>query len=144
VGLAELYELDTNGRTVNLSTRAHVRTGDGVLIGGFVVQGPAYKRMLIRAVGPTLAAFGLSGALLDPVLTIYSGQDVVATNDRWEVSSNAAAVVTASRTAGAFALTPNGQDAALLITLPPGAYTVEVKGKGNTEGVALLEIYEVP
>jgi len=144
VGLAELYELDGNGRTVNLSTRARVRTGDGVLIGGFVVQGPAYKRMLIRAVGPTLKAFGLTEALADPVLTVYSGSEVVTSNDRWEFSDTAAAVAAASKTAGAFALAANSQDAALLITLPPGAYTVEVKGKGETEGVALLEIYEVP
>jgi hypothetical protein len=144
IGLAELYELDSNGRTVNLSTRARVRTGDGVLIGGFVVQGPAYKRMLIRAVGPTLTAFGLGDALLDPVLTIHSGQQVVATNDRWEAAENASAIIAASTTAGAFTLASNSEDAAMLITLPPGAYTVEVKGKGNSEGVALLEIYEVP
>ena len=144
VGLAELYELDANGRTVNLSTRAQVRTGEGVLIGGFVVSGPAYKRMLIRAVGPTLAGFGVSGALADPVLTVYSGQSVVATNDRWEEAENATAVVNASRSAGAFALAANSQDAAMLVTLPPGAYTVEVKGKADGEGVALLEIYEVP
>ncbi|MSU48538.1 MAG: hypothetical protein EXS37_05495 [Opitutus sp.] len=143
VGLVELYELDVNGRTVNLSTRAQVRTGDGVLIGGFVVQGPAYKRMLVRAVGPTLGVFGVNGALADPILTVYSGQTVVATNDRWE-SDDAAVITTASRSTGAFTLAANSQDAALLITLKPGAYTVEVKGKNNTEGVALLEIYEVP
>jgi hypothetical protein len=144
IGLAELYELDANGRTVNLSTRANVRTGDGVLIGGFVVQGPAYKRMLIRAVGPTLAAFGVSNALLDPVLTVYSGQTIVATNDRWESDSNVAAVVKASSVTGAFNLATGSEDAALLVTLSPGAYTVEVSGKNNLEGVALLEIYEVP
>jgi hypothetical protein len=144
VGLAELYELDGNGRTVNLSTRANVRGGDGVLIGGFVVQGPAYKRMLIRAVGPTLGAFGVSNALRDTVLTVYSGSDVVATNDRWEANSNAEAIAKASTAAGAFALGAGSEDAALLITLPPGAYTVEVKAKNNAEGVALLEIYEVP
>lgn len=144
LALAELYELDTNGRTVNLSTRARVRADDGALIGGFVVQGPAYKRMLLRAVGPTLAAFGLSGALRDPVLTVYSGQSVVATNDRWEAADNAAAIATATKNAGAFALAAGSEDAALLISLPPGAFTVEVKGKNNTEGVALLEIYEVP
>jgi len=144
VGLAELYELDRNGRTVNLSTRAQVRTGDGVLIGGFVVQGPAYKRMLVRGVGPTLAAFGLSGALLDPIVTIYSGQTVVATNDKWEAAENAAGIASATKAVGAFTLAANSQDAALLITLPPGAYTVEVKGKADSEGVALLEIYDVP
>jgi hypothetical protein len=144
LGLAELYELDDNGRTVNLSTRARVREGDGVLIGGFVVQGPAYKRMLVRAVGPTLSAFGVTGALADPILTVYAGSEAVATNDRWEAADNVAAVVTASRNAGAFTLAANSQDAALLVTLPPGAYTVEVKGKADSEGIALLEIYEVP
>ena len=144
VGLAELYELDSNGRTVNLSTRAYVHTGDGVLIGGFVVSGPAYKRMLIRAVGPTLGAFGVGNALTDPVLTVYSGSDTVASNDRWGVSSNATAIAAASSRAGAFALASTSEDAALLITLPPGAYTVEVKGKDNGEGVALLEIYDLP
>lgn len=144
IGLAELYELDGNGRTVNLSTRARVRSGDGVLIGGFVVQGPAYKRMLIRAVGPTLGTFGLSNALADPVMTVYSGAAIVASNDRWQSEANAAAIAAAAKSAGAFALVANSQDAALLITLPPGAYTVEVKGKADSEGVALLEIYEVP
>jgi hypothetical protein len=144
IGLAELYELDQNGRTENLSTRAYVRTGDGVLIGGFVVQGAAYKRMLIRAVGPTLSAFGVDNALNDPMLTIYSGQEVAATNDRWETNSNLDAIKKASTGAGAFALGAGSEDAALLVTLPPGAYTVEVKGKNNQEGVALLEIYELP
>ncbi len=144
LGLAELYELDGSGRTVNLSTRARVRSGAGVLIGGFVVQGAAYKRMLIRAVGPTLGAFGVSGVLADPVLTVYSGSTVLATNDRWEAAENSAALAAASTRAGAFNLAAQSEDAALLITLPPGAYTVEVKGKGGAEGVALLEIYEIP
>ncbi len=144
IGLAELYELDGNGRTVNLSTRARVRGGEGVMIGGFVIQGPAYKRVLIRAIGPTLGAFGVTTALEDTVLTLYSGSTVVATNDRWEAAPEVAALKTASERAGAFALAANSEDAALLITLPPGAYTVEVRGKGESEGVALLEIYDVP
>ncbi|MDO8545132.1 MAG: CotH kinase family protein [Opitutaceae bacterium] len=144
IGLAELYELDDNGRTVNLSTRAQVGSDDSVLIGGFVVQGAAHKRMLIRAVGPTLAAFGVSNALLDPVLTVYSGPSIVASNDRWSAGSSATAVVAASTSVGAFDLAANSEDAALFITLAPGAYTVEVRGKGDAEGVALLEIYEVP
>jgi hypothetical protein len=145
VGLAELYELDALGRTVNLSTRAQVRTGSGVLIGGFVVSGGAYKRMLIRAVGPTLGSFGVSGALRDPILTVYdSKQAVVATNDRWESAANVTAVRAAAKSVGAFDLIAAGEDAALLITLRPDAYTVEVKGKDSSEGVALLEIYEVP
>lgn len=144
IGLVELYELDANGRTVNLSARAQVRPGGEVLIGGFVVQGGAHKRMLIRAVGPALRAFGLTTALVDPVLTLYSGATAIATNDQWSVGEEAAVVTAASARAGAFALPPDSEDAALLVTLPPGAYTVEVKGKNNTQGVALLEIYEVP
>lgn len=144
VALAELYELDGNGRTVNLSSRAYVQSGDGVLIGGFVVSGPAFKRLLIRAVGPTLRAFGVADAILDPVLTIYSGSQVAAQNDRWEAAENPTAIATASRRVGAFDLAKGSEDAALLITLPPGAYTVEVKGKAGAEGVALLEIYDVP
>lgn len=144
VGLAELYELDSAGRTVNLSTRARVGTDDRVLIGGFVVVGAAHKRMLIRAVGPTLTAFGIAGALADPMLTLYAGNQVVATNDRWSTDSAATAVAAAGGRVGAFELPPNSEDAALLLTVAPGAYTVEVRGKNNTEGVALLEIYEVP
>jgi hypothetical protein len=139
-----LYELDANGRTVNLSTRAYVRTADGALFGGFYVQGPAYKRMLVRAIGPTLGAFGVSDVLRDPILTINSSQGVVATNDRWEASAGLSALVAASASVGAFSLTAGSEDAAVLITLPPGPYTVEVKGKDGGQGIALLEIYEVP
>jgi len=144
IGLAELYELDHAGRTVNLSTRARVGTDERVLIGGFVVAGVAHKRMLIRAVGPALTVFGLAGALVDPVLTLQSGSQVIATNDRWSADPAAAAAAAAGSRVGAFALPPNSEDAALLITVAPGAYTVEVRGKAGTEGVALLEIYEIP
>lgn len=144
VGLAELYTLDGNGRTTNLSTRALVRSGEGLLVGGFVVQGPAYKRMLIRAVGPALAAFGVEDTLVDPVLRIYSGEKVVATVDDWSRYAQASATEAATKVLGAFPLPTGSKDAALFITLPPGAYTVEVSGKNDTEGVALLEIYEVP
>ena len=144
IGLAELYELDAGGRTVNLSSRARVGTDDRVLIGGFVVAGAAHKRMLIRAVGPALSVFGVTGALADPVLTLYSGNQVRATNDRWSSDPAAAAAAVAGSRVGAFALPPNSEDAALLITVAPGAYTAEVRGKNGSEGVALLEIYEIP
>ncbi|MBI5770143.1 MAG: CotH kinase family protein [Verrucomicrobia bacterium] len=143
--LAEVYESTTNGRTLNLSTRARVRaSADGALIGGFVIQGPAYKRVLVRAVGPTLGTFGLTTALSDPVLTVFSGQTAVATNDNWAASPDSAAIAAATTAVGAFALPAASADSALLLTLAPGAYTVEVKGQGTAEGVALLEIYDVP
>jgi hypothetical protein len=121
-----------------------VQPGDGALIGGFVIQGPAYQRVLVRGIGPTLQAFGLTAALADPLLTLYSGQAIVATNDAWSSGPDAASLVAATATVGAFALAPGTEDAALLITLPPGAYTAKIEGKNAATGVALLEIYEVP
>ena len=144
VGLADLYELDALGRGVNLSTRARVAAGSGALFGGFVVQGAAAKRMLVRAAGPALAAFGLNGFLREPILTVYnSKQAAVATNEGWG-SGDAATLAAAARTVGAFEFPAGSRDAALLIAVTPGAYTVEVKGKDAAEGIALLEIYEVP
>lgn len=143
-GLTELYEADANGRTTNLSTRVFLRGGDGGYVGGFVVTGPAYKRMLLRAVGPTLGTLGVAECLPDSVLTVFSGQNIVATNDRWDAGENAVVVAAAAKSVGAFALVPDSEDAALLVTLPPGAYTVEVKGHGDAEGLVLFEIYDVP
>lgn len=144
IGLAEFYELDDSGRTLNLSSRAVVRAGDGALIGGFVVRGPAYKRLLIRAIGPTLRSFGITQPLLDPSLEIYAGQTIVGSNDRWSAVGGGTVIEAATKSVGAFTLPPGSEDAALLVTLPPGAYTVKVTGKGGGEGVALLEIYDVP
>ena len=144
VALAELYETGTTGRTSNLSVRVQVQPGDGALIGGFVIQGSAYKRLLIRGIGPTLKSFGVTGALDDPILTIYSGQTVVATNDKWSAGTEVPGLVAATANVGAFALATGTEDAALLITLPPAAYTVKIEGKNAAAGVALLEIYEVP
>lgn len=152
VGLVELYELDAGvGRTLNLSTRGLVRAGEELMIGGVVVRGPGPTRLLIRAVGPTLGSFGVAGALADTVLTLFNSAGVqVATNDDWNTRVNApttgsAAEVTAASTAvGAFALANGSRDSALLLTLPEGAYTAQITGKGTASGVILLEIYEVP
>ncbi len=144
IGLAEVYELDALGRCVNLSARARVSSGSGALFGGFVVRGTSVKRMLVRAAGPALAAFGLSGFLREPMLTVYdSRQGAVATNAGWG-GADAATLAAAARIVGAFEFPLGSNDAALLISVAPGAYTVEVKGKDATEGVALLEIYDVP
>jgi hypothetical protein len=149
VALAELYEVDpVIGRTLNLSTRGLVRAGEGLLIGGVVVRGPAPKRLLIRGVGPGLAAFGVTTALTDPVLTLFKDTTRVASNDDWgtrtETNVTRAEISTASSAVGAFGLPNNSRDAVLLLTLPEGAYTAQVMGKGTAEGVVLLEIYEVP
>ena len=144
IGLAEVYELGALGRCVNLSTRARVSYGNGALFGGFVVQGTSLKRILVRAAGPTLAAFGIRGFLREPTITVYDSQQVaVATNAGWGTGS-AATLAAAARIVGAFEFPSGSNDAALLISVAPGAYTVEVKGKDATEGIALLEIYDVP
>ncbi len=144
IALVEHYALDDNGRTVLASARAPVRARDGELIGGFVVRGPAYKRVLLRAVGPTLSTLGIADALADPILTLYSGPNVVSSVDDWSSSPTSAAIAAATQAIGTFPLPLGSKDAALLITLAPGAYTVEVSGSNGTEGTALLEIYEVP
>jgi hypothetical protein len=144
LGLVELYETGSGGRTTNLSARANVQPGEGSLTGGVVIQGPAYKRVLLRGIGPALARLGVTNALEDPVLTLYSGQTAIAINDGWSTAGAETAAAAAAASVGAFALTPGSADAALLITLAPGAYTVEIRGKDAVGGVALLEIYEVP
>jgi hypothetical protein len=79
------------------------------------------------------------------VLKLYSGRTVLSSNDDWSASpAEAAIVAAAAHKVGAFDLPSGSKDAALFLTLPPGVYTIEVSGKNNTEGVALLEIYEVP
>lgn len=143
VGLAEIYELDEVGNATALSTRGLVREGEGILIGGLVVRGPGMKRLLIRGIGPSLAGHGVGGVLPDPVLSIYQGQAVISSNDDWGSSTNAAQLPAAATAAGTFPLT-DGKDAALIVTLPAGVYTVQLSGKTGAQGVGMLEVYELP
>jgi hypothetical protein len=117
-------------------------TGANVLAPGFVIGGTEPKRLLIRAVGPGLASFGVEGTLADPRLAIVPlGKTfTVASNDNWDGSASLSA---AFARAGAFALPAGSKDAALLVRLPPGGYTVQVSGAGNTTGTALVEIYDL-
>jgi len=147
ITLLEFYDAQAaspGANLVNASTRAFVGTGDGVLIPGFVVAGTGQVRLLIRGVGPTLAGFGVSGALTDPELTLFSGPIAIAANDNWGTAANAGDILAAARQAGAFALPAGSRDAALLVTLPAGAYTARLGGVGGTTGLALMEIYVVP
>ncbi|MFZ9683423.1 MAG: hypothetical protein ACO3DQ_09525 [Cephaloticoccus sp.] len=130
-----------NQRLGNLSTRAQVGTGANIMITGFVVQEGAPKKVLIRAVGARLAQapFNLTGVLTNPQLQLFDAQNnLVLANDNW---SAADAATMAS--VGAFPLANNSADAALVATLSPGAYTAQVSGVNNTQGVAILEIYDV-
>lgn len=128
-------------RMINLSTRAQVGEGDGELIGGIVIGGATSRTMLIRALGPALGTFGVTGALADPRLKLYRGADLVAENENWGGDPLVAA---AARSVGAFAVgNAASRDAMLLLTLPPGDYTAQVSGNNGTTGVALLEAYEL-
>lgn len=154
IALVEAYDADAlpgapNGaRLVNLSTRGAVGTdADSALIGGFVISGAQPRRVLIRAVGPSLTKLGVPGAIMDPVLSLYGdakiyGSAPVATNDDWQLTRSAAAIDAVGHRLGAFPLDAPSLDAALLITLPPGNYTAVVTGVGSTTGVALIELYD--
>ncbi len=151
VALVEIYDADTAAdadatgrRLINLSTRGQIGAGGDIMIAGVVVTGTESKRLLIRGVGPTLGVFGVTGALADPVLTVVRDGTTVATNDDWSAQANAAAIVTATQQAGGFALVNGSLDSALLLTLAPGAYTVQLAGLGGTTGVGLIEAYELP
>jgi len=129
-------------RLANVSTLARVGTGGETLTAGFVVTGTTNKQVVIRAVGPTLqTAFGVAGVLANPALTVFgpgSSTLIVAENDDWNVADAATFAAV-----GAFSLTPNSKDAAIVITLAPGSYTARVSGMGGTSGIALVEVYEV-
>ena len=145
-GLIELYDLDRgSGRFSNLSMRAEVGTGSGVMITGVVVEGPTARTFLIRAVGPTLKPYGITAPLADPKLTVYdqNTRAVLATNDNWGQGGDADAVATAAGRLGAFELARDSMDAAVLVTLSTGLYSVVVEGADGGTGVALAELYDV-
>lgn len=133
-----------NAQLVNLSARALVGTEASILIPGFVIGGTASRQILIRAAGPTLVnpPFNVGGVLEDPTLTIYAGATPILTNDNWEDASNAATIASVGDALGAFPLEPMGADAAALVDLAPGLYTVQVSGVAGTTGVSLVELYD--
>lgn len=145
VVLTELYldPASSAGKLTNLSTRAPVGTGDGRLIGGFVITGDSPRRCLIRAVGESLSEFGISSPLIDPQLQIFPSDSIttIATNDDWNNGPSAGAVSAEGGRVGAFTLNGNSRDSALVVTLAPGGYTAVVSGVAETTGIALVEIY---
>ncbi|MBL9204904.1 MAG: beta-lactamase family protein [Opitutaceae bacterium] len=143
--LAELYDSGGgSGRLTNLSARVRLAAG-GRLIAGFVVQGPpgALKPFLLRAVGPSLAPLGLSDVLADPKLELYNAAStLVAANDTW---AGTAALASAFTRVGAFPFAaPTSKDAACVVGLVPGSYTVHLSGGNASAGTTLVEIYELP
>ncbi|WP_414664971.1 beta strand repeat-containing protein [Horticoccus sp. 23ND18S-11] len=149
VVLIEVYDVTQGGpagpKASNVSTRGNVGTGTNILIAGFVVNGTASRRMLIRGVGPTLANLRVPGVLADPRLTLIdqaSGR-TIRTNDDWASGDDAAIIAQAATAAGAFPLANGSKDAAMIVMLPPGAYTVQLSGANNGTGVAIVEVYDV-
>jgi hypothetical protein len=141
VVLVEAYDTGSSNspRLVNVSARNRVGTGDDILIAGFTIAGTGTKQLLVRAIGPGLAAFGVPGTLADPRLEIFTGSGIrVTENDNW--SADLAPTFT---DVGAFALPAGSRDAALLARLVPGSYTVQVRGADGGTGEGLVEIYEV-
>ena len=148
VALVEVYDLNPNTTSVlgNISTRAFVQTGNDVMIGGFVVQGTGPKSVIVRAIGPELTPFGIPDALADPTLELHNGTGaLIASNDNWQttviggiITSNQ---VSAIQNSGHVPTQPS--ESAIIATLQPGNYTAIVRGRNNTTGVALVEVYDL-
>ena len=127
----------STSKVINISTRATLATG-GIVFPGFVIRGDQSQTVMIRAVGPGLTQLGVTNVVADPVLELYSGATKLAENDDW---SGPQAVHLAAQV-GAFALPAGSRDSVLLATLPPGAYTLQVRGKSGG-GEVVVEVYEV-
>jgi len=124
-------------RLANISTRMQVLTGNDVLIGGFIIGGSQPKTVVVRARGPSLIPFGITNALANPMMQLFSGQTVLATSDDWGTAANAAALTTSG-------FAPSSPlESAILTTLGPGAYTAVVSGVGGLTGVGIIEVFEV-
>jgi len=119
---------------LNISTRLRVQTGENVLIGGFIITGMDFKKVLIRGIGPSLST--LNGALADPALELFQGNTLLASNDNWKDAQQAEIEATG--------LAPsNDLESAIVRTLAPGAYTAVVQGRNGSTGVGLVEVYDV-
>jgi hypothetical protein len=150
IGLVEVFDLDqlqlfSSQKLVNVSTRGNVGTGADIMIGGIIINGSAPKRLLIRGAGPALSTLGVSGALATPRLQLFNGAgQIIRENYSWQVGNDAGLVSAAEAQTGAFAFGNGSADSAILIVLPPGSYTAELSGAGQSTGTALVEVYEVP
>lgn len=142
VGLVEVYYVEdensggVSSRLINISTRSLVGTDDQRVIGGFVVSGSRPKEVLIRGIGSSLTSAGVSNALNNSKLELYSAGNKIAENDDWQSASNSGTVSSLLPPVAA-------NESAILITLDPGAYTAILSGSGGSTGIGLVEIYEV-
>ena len=146
VALVEVYDLSPATTSIlgNISTRSFVQTGENVMIGGFIVQGTAPTRVIIRAIGPELTQYGITNALANPRLELHNGTGaLIGTNDDWQttilggiITSNQVSDIQNSGHAPTAV-----SESAIIANLQPGNYTAIVRGVNNTTGVALVEVY---
>jgi hypothetical protein len=125
-------------QSLNLSSRGLVEPDQGSLIAGFIVTGSTAKTVVLRALGPSLANDGVSGAITDPVISLYdSSGHLITWNDNWQTDANHTQLA-------ADGLAPaNPAEAALRLVLQPGVYTAVVSARDTTPGLALVEIYDL-
>jgi hypothetical protein len=138
VALFELYDLDAaSSRLANISTRGKVGTGENVVIGGFIIGGDQPTKVIVRALGPSLAKSGVPNALKDPVLELRGATgSLIFANDNWRSAQQQQII--------ASTIPPDdNREAAIIATLKPGPYTAVVRGTGNSTGVALVEVYNL-
>jgi phospholipase/lecithinase/hemolysin len=140
VGLVEVYDLDSGADSTlaNLSTRGAVGVGEDVMIGGVIIENGGDPIVVVRAIGPSLASAGVTNPLLDPILELYDANGtMIGLNDNWKQGQPTAAKATL--------LAPTDErESAMTASLAPGNYTAVVRGKNNTTGVALVEVYRIP
>ena len=136
MGIVEVFEVDRlDMPLINIATRGQVLTGNDVMIGGFVIQGTRPQTVLVRARGPSLSAAGIPNPLANPVLQLFSGATMIASNDDWGTAANAAIIQSSG-----FAPS-NALESAIRITLNPGAYTAIVTGANGGTGVGIIEVF---
>ena len=140
IGLVEAYDLDpaAASKLGNISTRALVQTGDNVMIGGFIITGSGQKRLILRAIGPSLVNNGITNPLQNPTLELHDSTGaVIASNDNWMSASNEQQIINSG-------LAPSNRfESAILMSLNPGAYTAIVRGVNGGIGVGLAEVYDL-
>jgi pectin methylesterase-like acyl-CoA thioesterase len=125
---------------LNISSRLSIGAGQSVGIGGFIVTGSAPKKVIVRGIGPSLAASGLVGVLADPILKLHGGaqNDLIAVNDNWSSDPDSASELVSMKMAPA-----NDRESATVLSLPPGHYTAVIGSSDGSEGTALVEVYDV-
>ena len=141
IAVVEAYDVaqGANSTLANISTRGSIGVSDQVLIGGFIIGGTGNAKVIVRAIGPSLTNFGVSGALADPTLTVYDRDgNPVNTNDDWQDDPNMAAIQS-------YNLGPSKpKESAIYLQLAPSNYTAIVRGVSGGTGIGLVEIYNIP